>query len=138
MSFLEPEPTPVTAPFWDGVREGVLRLQRGRSTGRCFFYPRPYSPFDPDEEIEWIEASGRATLVSYIINHRPLPGVDVLSPIIALVRLEEGPTLMTNIVEVEPDPAELRLDMPLHVVFRPAGDAVLPVFAPVLTEGVPS
>lgn len=133
MSFLEPEPTPATAPFWDGVRAGVLRLQRGRTTRRCFFYPRPHSPFDPDEEVEWFDASGRATLVSYIINHRPLPDVDVLSPIIALVRLEEGPTLMTNIVDVEPDPAHLALDMDLQVVFRAAGDAVLPVFTPVFT-----
>jgi len=134
MSFLEPEPTPVTAPFWEGVREGVVRLQRGRSTGRFFFYPRSYSPFDSDEEVEWIDASGRATLVSYIINHRPVPGVDVLSPIIALVRLEEGPTLMTNIVDVEPDPARLALDMPLRVVFRAAGGSVLPVFTPAVPD----
>lgn len=130
MSFLQPEATPATAPFWDGVRAGVLRLPRGRTTGRCFFYPRPFSPFDPTEEVEWIDASGRATLVSYIINHRPVPGVEVLSPVIALVRLEEGPTLMTNIVDIDPDPANLTLDMPLRVVFRPAGDAVLPVFVP--------
>lgn len=130
MSFLEPEPTPATAPFWEGVRDGRLRLQRGRSSGRFFFYPRPFSPYDPDEEVEWVDVSGRATLLSYIINHRPVPGVEVLSPIIALVRLEEGPTLMTNIVDVDPDPAHLELDMPLRVAFRAAGTAVLPVFTP--------
>ena len=62
-----------------------------------------------------------------------MPDFAVLSPIIALVRLEEGPTLMTNIVDVEPDPVHLALDMPLQVVFRAAGDAVLPVFTPLFT-----
>lgn len=130
MSYLEPQETPATAPFWDGVRAGVLRLPRGVRSGRYFFYPRAVSPYDIDEEIEWADASGRATLVSYIINRRPVPHVDVLSPVIALVRLEEGPTLMTNIVDVEPEPASLVLDMPLRVQFRAAGAAVLPVFAP--------
>lgn len=130
MSFLDPEPTPATLPFWEGAREGRLRLPRGTRSGRFFFYPRPFSPFDPDEDVEWAEVSGRATLLSYIINHRPLPHVEVLSPVIALVRLEEGPTLMTNIVDVDPSPENLVLDMPLRVVFREAGSSVLPVFAP--------
>ncbi|MGV8882319.1 MAG: Zn-ribbon domain-containing OB-fold protein [Rhodoglobus sp.] len=130
MSFLAPEATPVTAPFWDGVAAGKLVIQRGVSTGKYFFYPRPFSPYDLEEKVEWVEVSGRARLVSYIINARPIPGVDTLSPVIALVELDEGPRLMTNIVDVEPLPENLPLDMRLVVVFRTAGEAILPVFTP--------
>lgn len=75
--------------------------------------------------------SGSARLVSYIINHRPLPPFDPETPIvIALVQLTEGPQLMTNIVHVLPDPEALRLDMPLEVTFVERGTFNLPVFKP--------
>lgn len=134
MTFIAPEATPVTAPFWDGVRAGKLVIQRGKTTGKYFFYPRPFSPFDLGEDVEWVEVSGKARLVSYIINARPAPGVETLSPVIALVELEEGPRMMTNIVDVEPLPQNLVLDSLLKVAFRAAGDAILPVF---VLEGVP-
>jgi uncharacterized OB-fold protein len=74
--------------------------------------------------------SGRARLVSYVINHRPPPGLEGVSPVIALVELDEGPVLMTNIVNVEPDPECLPLDLRLQVTFAERGDLMLPVFEP--------
>jgi uncharacterized OB-fold protein len=59
-----------------------------------------------------------------------MPGFESVSPVIALVELDEGPRLMTNIVNVEPSPEHLPLDMRLRVAFEERGGAVLPVFQP--------
>ena len=81
--------------------------------------------------VEWFTASGRATLYSYVINHRPAPGFEDETPYaIAVVELEEGPRMMTNIVGLPATPEALELDMPLQVRFEPRGDVSLPVFGP--------
>ena len=81
--------------------------------------------------MEVFTASGRGTLLSYVINHRRHPSFD--GPYcIALVKLEEGPTMMSNIVECDQTPEALVLDMPLEVVFeRQNDDIFVPVFRPV-------
>ena len=77
-----------------------------------------------------LRASGRATLYSYVIHHRPVPGF-VPPYSIAVVQLEEGPRMMTNIVETEQTPEALQLDMPLEVVFQRMNDEIsLPLFRP--------
>ena len=75
-------------------------------------------------------ASGRATLASYVINERPHPAFD--GPYaIAIVDLEEGPRMATNIVGCPQTPEALVLDMPLHVSFEAVSDDItLPLFAP--------
>ncbi|EPR12435.1 DNA-binding protein [Sphingobium indicum IP26] len=127
-----PEPTPETAPFWQGAAEGELRIQRCVRCGSFYFYPRPFCPKCNSDEVEWKPVSGRARLASYIINYRPSPEFESKDPqIIALVTLEEGPRLCTNIVGVEPEPDNLPLGMELQVAFEPRGDQFLPVFKPV-------
>lgn len=126
-----PEPTPETLPFWEGVRAGELRIQRCRSCERHYFDPRPLCRHCASGDVEWTRVSGQARLVSYIINHRPAPGFQHYSPVIAMVQLDEGPTLMTNIVDVDPTPDNLPLDMRLEVRFETRGEAILPVFVPV-------
>jgi hypothetical protein len=80
--------------------------------------------------VDVFRASGRATLYSYVIHHRPAPGF-VPPYSIAVVQLEEGPRMMTNIVEVEQTPEALQLDMPLEVVFQRIDDEIsLPLFRP--------
>ncbi|WP_431972381.1 Zn-ribbon domain-containing OB-fold protein [Nocardia sp. bgisy134] len=131
MTCFLPEPTPQTAPYWAGVQQEKLMIQRGKESGTYYFYPRSFNPAKPDEPVEWVEACGHATLESYVITMRPTPGVEVLSPVIALVRLDEGPVLMTNIVEIQPTPDQLKLDMRLSVRFRQLGSFKLPVFGPI-------
>ena len=80
-------------------------------------------------------ASGKAKLYSYVIHHRPVPG---FTPpyAIAVVELDEGPRMMTNIVECEQTPQALVLDMPVEVVFEPQTDTItLPFFRPAATKG---
>ena len=130
MTFNLPKATPETAHFWNEAKKGRLTLPYCLDTGQYFFYPRSFSPFTGSRNVEWRQTSGKATLHSYVINHRPLPGRDVLSPVIALVKLAEGPVLMSNIVDIEPDPAQLNLDMPLNVKFVQIEGLTVPVFAP--------
>lgn len=129
MPGLEPLPTPDTAPYWEGAAAGELRIQQCTSCSEYYFYPRPFCPKCGSDEVEWRVTSGRASLVSYVINHRPVPPSD--EPlVIALVQLEEGPRMMTNIVGVQPLPENLPLDLPLHVTFEQRGEHAIPMFTP--------
>lgn len=126
-----PRPTPETQPYWDAAKAGELRIQWCNACQEFYFYPRPFCPRCSSPDVEWVTASGRATLHSYVINHRPAPGFEAEAPYaIAIVELEEGPRMMTNIVGVEPTPENLVLDMDLEVIFEPRGDMRIPVFRP--------
>ncbi len=135
-----PIPTPETAPYWEGAAAGELRIQRCTACGRYYFYPRPFCPHCASDEVEWVSVSGDATLVSYVINYRPVLPFSADEPvIIALVELAEGPRMASNIVGVAPEPEQLTLGMPLAVTFQqrtgrgPARDEItmaIPVFRP--------
>ena len=78
-----------------------------------------------------MKASGRGVLWSYVINHRPRPDMGTEPYAIAVVKLAEGPTMMTNIVDCPQTPEALQLDMPLGVSFaKQTDDISLPLFAP--------
>ena len=126
-----PQPTPETQPFWDGARSGELRLQRCDACAHVYFPPRPFCPRCASRAVSWFKATGKARLYSYVIHHRPAPG---FTPpyAIAVVELEEGPRMMTNIVGCPQTPEALVLDMPLEVVFTPVSKEIsLPLFQPV-------
>ena len=119
-----PEPSAVTRPFWDGLREGRLRLQRSRTTGQWVFYPRAVSPFGAGDELDWQDASGRGTVYSFTIARRPTaPQWEGETPyVIAIVELAEGPRLITNIVGC--DPESVRIGMPVTAEFTAVTDEV--------------
>lgn len=126
-----PMPIPESREYWEGALRGELRIPECGSCGRVFFYPRAYCPFCSSADIGWKTASGKATLASYVINRRPAPNFESDAPqVIALVTLEEGIQLMTNIVDVEPTSEALPLGLELEVQFAQRGDQALPVFAP--------
>jgi len=126
-----PVPTPETAEFFEGTKRGELRLQRCQNCARAYFYPRASCPFCFSSEVAWFTASGRATLHTYMISHRAAPGfADDVPYAIAVVELDEGPRMMTNIVGVANTPENLVLDMDLVVDFEPRGDQMVPVFRP--------
>jgi len=126
-----PQPTPETAPFWEGCARGELRVQRCRACARHYFPPRPFCPRCHSGDVEWVRASGRGTLHTYVINHRPARGFEADGPYaIAIVELDEGPRLMSNIVGVASTPENLRLDMPVVVTFEARGDLMIPQFRP--------
>jgi uncharacterized protein len=125
-----PQPTPETQFFWDGTREGELRLQRCNACGKVYFPPRPFCPGCASRKVSVSKASGKAILWSYVIHHRPVPG---FTPpyAIAVVQLAEGPRMMTNIIDCPQTPEALVLDMPLEVAFQKQNDNItLPLFRP--------
>lgn len=128
-----PEPTPETQHFWDGTLVGELRLQRCDRCSNVYFPPRPFCPKCASRSVQVFAASGRATLHSYVINQRAAPGSGFEAPYsIAVVELEEGPRMMSNIVDSPQTPEALVLDMPVQVVFEQlSDDVVLPLFRPV-------
>lgn len=126
-----PSPDDETQPYWDAAREGKLLIKRCRACGMAHFYPRPFCPKCWSEEVVWEEASGRATLYTYSVVHRnDLPPWPERVPYVAaIVDLEEGPRMMTNVVNC--DPGQLRIGMPLRVTFRPETEEfAVPVFEP--------
>ena len=126
----KPKPTPETRHFWDGTKNGKLLLQRCGDTGRAFFPPRPFSPYTGSRNVSVFEASGRAKLYSYVIHNRAVPGFTAPYAI-AVVELEEGPRMMTNIVDCPQTPEALQLDMKVQVKFEKIDDkTTLPLFVP--------
>jgi uncharacterized protein len=126
----KPKPTPETRHFWDGAKNGKLLLQRCDDTGRAYFPPRPFSPYTGSRNVSVFEASGRAKLYSYVIHNRAVPGFTAPYAI-AVVELEEGPRMMTNIIDCPQTPEALALDMKLEVSFQKLDDDItLPLFRP--------
>jgi uncharacterized OB-fold protein len=126
-----PQVTPETKQFWDAAQNDELQIQRCNACGRHYFYPRPFCPHCFSDDVEWTRVSGRATLHSYVINHRPMPGWEDEAPYaIAQVELEEGPRLMTSIVGVPNTPEALVLDMALEVTFEDQSGMKIPKFKP--------
>lgn len=126
-----PQPDEASRPYFDGALRGELMIQRCTS---CKAYLAPGSRACTEcmnETLEWVPASGRATLFTFAIMYqRYHPGFAADLPYnIAVVELEEGPRLNTTVVGVAND--DLRVGMPLVVTFeRVSEDVALPKFRP--------
>ena len=129
-----PQPmTPEAKPYWDGLREGKLMVPRCSACGNTFFYPRVICPRCSSRDLTWIQASGRGTLYSFAIAHQSINRAMKVPPpyILAMVALDEGPRMLTNLVNAAPDPGALRCDMPVRVVFsKLTDDVTIPLWEP--------
>jgi hypothetical protein len=114
----QPVPTPQTQVFWDGCREGRLLIQQCGSCGHFQFYPRGFCTRCMRRDPRWVPASGRGTIATYTIVRTPVsPAYAAETPyVIALIRLEEGPVMMSQVTGC--DPGDVRSGMPVEVVFR--------------------
>jgi uncharacterized OB-fold protein len=126
-----PVPSPESAPYWDGLKRHELLLQRCEDCGARQFYPRALCTACGGTRLAWTRASGRATLVSWSVVRRAVSeayAADVPYAL-ALVQLDEGPTLMSTLVAIALD--AVRVGMALEVVYddRPEG-YTLPRFRP--------
>jgi len=119
-----PTPDLETQPFWDGCRERRFLIRHCNACDEDHFYPRPFCPKCWSDDVGWKQASGRATLYTYSIVHQnDLPPFNERVPYVAaVVDLEEGPRVMTNIEGVPFD--DLRVDMPVVVDFKPLDDEI--------------
>ncbi|MDX3385202.1 Zn-ribbon domain-containing OB-fold protein [Streptomyces niveiscabiei] len=121
-----PETDPLTLPYWDAAAQGRLLIRRCTACSRPHHYPREFCPHCWSEDVVWEEASGRAGLYTWSTVHRnDLPPFRDRTPYVAaVVDLEEGPRMMTEVVGCAP--AELHPGMELAVSFREG----VPVFGP--------
>jgi len=110
-----------SAPFWRSIG-GKLLVQACAHCGKHFHYPRPLCPFCASTELRWVECTGRAEVYSFSIVRRSDPYV------IAFVELEEGPRLLTNIVDC--DMESIRIGDAVSVVFHDANGIATPMFRP--------
>lgn len=124
-----PRPTALSRPHWDGCREGVLRVQRCRDCGHFVFIPQPVCTRCHTDALDWVTSTGRGTVYSYTVVHRPPRPAFAVPYVVAIVELEEGWHMLTNLVECRPEDA--RVGMPVEVAFRAMSDAItLPYFRP--------
>jgi len=119
-----PESNPETKPFWDAAAEGRLLIKKCVTCGQVHFYPRAICPFCGSDKTEWVTASGRGTVYSYSVMRRvPIPYA------LAYVTLEEGVTMVTNIVDGDLD--AIRIGQRVTVAFKPSeGGPPVPMFRP--------
>ena len=126
-----PIPDLDTEPYWAAARDGKLLIQRCNSCAESFFYARPFCPKCWGDDVDWVEASGRATLYTWsVVRQNDLPPWPTRVPYVAaVVDLEEGPRMLTNVEGCEPE--ELAEGMALEVAFREeTEDITLPIFRP--------
>ncbi len=112
-----PIPDAETIPFWTALRHGQLLLKHCTGCRRFHFYPRIICPFCSCDALEWKEASGRGEIYTYTVARRPAgPAFKASVPyVVALVQLDEGPRMMTNIVC--DDPNEIRIGLRVAVQY---------------------
>jgi uncharacterized protein len=127
-----PQPDADTEPFWTAARDGVLLLQRCVAEGHVHFYPRPVC-VTCAADVEPFEASGDGEVHTFTVVHKSgAPPFNAMTPfVLALVQLDEGPRMMTNIVECAPD--AVTIGMKVRVTFeRQSDDITLPMWRPVV------
>jgi uncharacterized OB-fold protein len=135
MTYGKPLPAPDhdSLPFWEGCRSHRLLVQRCEDCGRPRFPPGPRCPHCRSPRARWDESRGRGTVYSWIVVEHPVPpdvyGADV-PYVVALVDLDEGVRMATNIVGC--DPYGVTAGMVVQVRFDDVADGIsLPRFAPV-------
>jgi uncharacterized OB-fold protein len=122
-----PQPDAVSAQFWDGLGEGELRLQRCRDCGTAQYYPRTLCAACGGE-VDWLTASGLGVVHTYtVVRTNPVEPYKSLVPyVFAVVELDEGPRMLTNIIGVDPDSVRIGLEVRLELVTT--GDVTVPFF----------
>ena len=129
----EPPVSPESAPFWEATRRGIFLLQWCSACDRPVFYPRALCPgcATPSSSMTWREASGRATVHAAVVEHRPEAAgaafADGQPYCVALVDLEEGVRIMTNVVGCAP--GDVHTGMAVTLTWEPLSDGRrLPLF----------
>lgn len=124
----KPLPTPmnkeISQPFWDAAKRHELVMPRCRNCSNLFFYPREQCPNCYSDNTEWIPVTGKGRLYSYTVVYQPAhPSFQADAPhIYAVVQLNEGPRMPTNLVECDIDDVEV--EMPVEVVFDDVSEEV--------------
>lgn len=124
-----PQPFEEALPFWEGLKQGELLLQKCSACGEISHPPKALCANCHSFALEWTPVSGRGTVYSYIVTRQAIhPALVGYTPFATVqVQLEEGPILTSNVIDVPPD--DLEIGLPVQVVFERINDDVtLPYF----------
>ena len=127
-----PQPNPDTKPFWDGCKEHQLRFQKCKVCGHIRWPAAIICPDCHAKETKWITAAGKGTVYSFTVYHQAFHPAfkDDIPYVTAIIALDEGPRLLSNIVGCAPD--EVYCDMPVEVIWEDVDEEFsLPKFSPV-------
>ena len=131
-----PRPSPESLPYWQAAREHRLVIQHCDACGQYWFPPSQSCPHCLASNFTWSPVSGRGKVFSFVTYHRVYhPAFAKEVPyVVALVELDEGPRLLTNIVGVPPE--QVVCDMPVQVTFEDYDEgAAIPKFMPLKAGG---
>lgn len=115
-------------PYWEGLKQGELRIQRCQACSQAVFYPRALCPHCHSDQLEWIVASGKGTIYAYTVAHQGFGSFAADVPfVIALVELEEGARMMSRIIDAPRE--RVTIGAAVSVTFEGSGeDLTLPYF----------
>jgi uncharacterized OB-fold protein len=128
---LIPAFTPLTEPYWAGARRGELLIQRCSQCSHVWHPPLPRCPKCHSALVSWDPVSGRGRVYTYTVAYHAthVAMKDRVPYIVALIQLDEGPRVLTNLVHCTEE--QVKVDMPVRVLFEPLTDEVwLPQFEP--------
>lgn len=126
-----PRPNPETTAYWEGCRKHELLIQRCSHCGEYQFYPRILCSACMSEHVEWVQAAGCGRVLTFTIVRRAVS--EAYAPdvpyVVALIQLEEGPKMMSNVIQCNPD--SVVVGMPVEVVFEDWSEEItVPKFRP--------
>lgn len=136
MTFPTPEITDVNRPYWDGLAEGELRYQHCEACGNDWLPARARCPGCLSDRTEWRSASGRGTVVSWIVYHHAYAPhlAEKLPYDVTIVALDEGPRLLTNVVNSDAG-RKLSVGAPVDLAIEEEEGLHLPRFRLAATAG---
>ncbi len=129
-------PLPVTQPesdfYWEKAKNHELWVRKCNACNKAYFYPRDFCPKCHSRDVSWVQSSGKGTLYAFSIVHRSPPPFRQRCPyVVALVEVEDGTRIPTNLVMDDPTPEKIKIGMPLEVIFEDVTEEVtLPKFKP--------
>ena len=126
-----PETRNAGGKFWIAAAEGTLLIPKCNACERTFWHPRPRCPHCGSDRVDWIRGSGKGTVHTFtVVRQAGDPYFKTRLPYaVAMVELDEGPRIMSNVVECPVD--TLKIGMRVEVVFEPAGEGMaIPMFRP--------
>lgn len=131
-----PRPSKTSAPFWDACRERRLLIQQCESCAGCVFIPQEFCPHCLGTTLHWVESAGTGSIVTFTVVWRPQTPAFEIPYVIAVVMLDEGVDLLTNLTGV--DPAKVAIGDRVRVAFVDVEDMTLPFFTHDVASGLPA
>ena len=120
-----------TIQYWEALREHKLMLPKCQDCGKISFPPRTFCPACMSLDTQWTELSGRATVHTFsVVYQNGTPGFAEEVPyVVGYVTLDEGPQMMTNVIDV--DPQKVEIGMKVEIVYKDVmSDLTMPYFKP--------